>query len=85
MAGVVAEDLAENCLFKRVLIPLAICSSRTCILTSLIRTKTGSAVRLRFLVRISPKMLNNRSHEAELAETDRIRFENTINGEVAEG
>ena len=82
-AVVVADDLAENCFFKRFLMPPATCSSRTHILTVLTSTKTGSAVRLRFRVRISPKILNSRSHEAELAETDRMRFAKTINGEVA--
>ena len=82
LAVVAAEDLAENCLFKRVLMPLALCSSRTCILHSLISTKTESQVRLRTLLRILPKTLNSRSHDAELAETDRMRLANTMNGEV---
>lgn len=80
---VVAEDLAENCRLMRVLMPFAMCSSRTCIFTSLRFTKTESPVRLRTLVRILPKMLKSLSHEAELAETDRMRFANTMNGEVA--
>lgn len=80
---VAAEDLAENCLLRCVLMPFAMCSSRTCILTSLRFTKVESPVRLRTLVRILLNMLNNLSQEAELAETDRMRLANTMNGEVA--
>ena len=62
--------------------PFAMCSSQTCILDSLTSTKTESPVRLRTLERILPKILNSRSHEAELEETERMRFANTMNGEV---
>ena len=34
-AVVAAEDLAENCLLRRDLMPFAMCSSQTCILTCL--------------------------------------------------
>ena len=82
-AVVVADDLAENCFFKHFLMPPATCSSRTHILTMLSSTKTESVVWLFFRIRISPKILNSHSHEAELGETDRMHFAKTINGEVA--
>jgi len=48
-------------------------SSRICILSSLIAVSVSVPRRLHSFVSVVPKMLKSRSHEAELAQTKRMR------------
>lgn len=76
---------AVNCLLRRIFVPAAICSSLMCIFVSLRSTKTEFPVWFRSFVRILPNVLNKRSQDAELAETDSKRRANIMKGDVSSG